>query len=332
MPETVLFVDDEEHILNAVERVFADEKVRMLSANSAEEALKLIKRGNVAVLISDNLMPGMSGVDLLSKTKELSPDTMRVLMTAHADLPTAIDAINRSEIFRFITKPWEDRELIQTVAESINRYRVVRSLKEADEGSLLSLAQTIELKDRYTRGHCNRVARYALMIADELHLSEEMKKEIKYGSWLHDIGKIGVPETILNHKGPLNDKDYAIVKKHPAWGADVANQSQLSKVVVNIILHHHERFDGEGYPSGLMGKDIPLEARIVAVADVYDAITTDRSYRKRYPEEQAISILSSLKGKSFDPEIVETFLCLIRSKAGRNMASQGEIPTRSINP
>ncbi|MBN1547203.1 MAG: response regulator [Syntrophaceae bacterium] len=314
MVETVLFVDDEEHILNALGRLFSDENVRMLRASSAEEALKLIKKGKVAVLVSDNLMPGMNGVDLLSKTKELSPDTMRVLMTGYADLPTAIDAINRSEIFRFITKPWEDRDLINTVEEGIHRYKVVQTLKEADEGSLLSLAQAIELKDPYTRGHCNRVASYALMIADDLHLSKEMKKEIKYGSWLHDLGKIGVPEAILNNKGPLNEEDYETVKKHPAWGADVANQSHLSKVVVNIILHHHERYDGKGYPSGLMSEDIPLEARIVAVADVYDAITTDRPYRKGYPRETAIGIISSLKGKSFDPEIVEVFLHLIRSK------------------
>ena len=321
MPEAVLFVDDEEHILDAMERLFVDENVRILRANGAEEALKLINREKVAVLVSDNLMPGMNGVDLLSKTKELSPDTMRVLMTAYADLPTAIDAINRSEVFRFITKPWEDSALIKTVEEGINRYKVIKSLKEADEGSLLSLAQAIELKDCYTRGHCNRVARYALMIADELHLPEEMKKEIKYGSWLHDLGKIGVPETILNHKGPLNDKEYETVKKHPGWGADVARQSHLSKVVVNIILHHHERYDGKGYPSGLMGKDIPLEARIVAVADVYDAITTDRSYRKRQSMEKAISIMSSLKGKSFDPEIVEVFFPLIRSMSSKETAS-----------
>jgi putative nucleotidyltransferase with HDIG domain len=321
MPETVLFVDDEQYILNSIERIFADKDVRILKANGAQEALKLIAREKVAVLVTDNLMPGMSGIDLLSKVRELSPDTMRILMTAYADLTTAIDAINRGEIFRFIVKPWKDNILIETVEEGINRYKIIQSLKKADETTLLSLAQTIELKDHYTRGHCNRVAVHALMIADGLELPEEMKRDIKHGSWLHDLGKIGVPETILNHEGPLNEKEFETVKQHPSWGAEVARQSQLSEVVINIILYHHERYDGKGYPSGFKGEDIPLEARIVAAADVYDALTTDRPYRKGYSMEKAMRIMSSMRGKDFDPEILEVFFSLIIMSINNKEAS-----------
>ncbi|MCD6570075.1 MAG: HD domain-containing protein [Deltaproteobacteria bacterium] len=312
MPEAVLFVDDEEHILNAVERLFVDSDIRILKAINGEDAIKLMKSQDVAVLVSDNMMPGMKGTTLLSKAKGISPDTVRILMTAYADLPTAIDAINRCEVFRFVVKPWENDVLIKVVEDSINRYKLIHSLREADEATLLSLAQTIELKDPYTRGHCDRVAGYALMIADALDLPEETKVQIKYGSWLHDCGKIGVPEEILRNGGSLNEEEWEIIKNHPVWGADVARQAHLSEVVVNIILYHHERYDGKGYPSGIKDKDIPLEARIVAVADTYDALTTDRPYSKAYSMEKAIDILESMKGENLDPEVMEVFLSLLK--------------------
>jgi putative two-component system response regulator len=216
--ESTLFVDDEEYILNSIERLFVDNSVRMLRAGNAEEALKLMEKEDVAVVVSDNLMPGMGGVELLTKVKEIFPDTIRILMTAHADLPTALDAINRGEVFRFIVKPWENDQLIHTVEDAVNRYRVTRSLKKADDATLLSLAQTIELKDPYTRGHCDRVATYALMIANACNLDKNIKRDIRYGSWLHDCGKIGVPEEILNYNGKLNEKQFEIIKAHPSWG------------------------------------------------------------------------------------------------------------------
>ena len=317
MPENILFVDDEENILRSVERIFLGDNVkdvRILKAKSAQEALQFIEKENIAVLVSDNLMPDMKGIELLSKVKEISPDTVRILMTAYADLPTAIDAINKGEVYRFIVKPWENSMLIEIVHDGINRFKIVRALRRADEPMLLSLAQTVELKDPYTRGHCDRVAGYALMIAEALKLEEGKKNEIKYGSWLHDCGKIGVPERILNYNGPLGEAETDIMKKHPLWGADVARQAQLSAGVVNVILYHHERYDGQGYPSGIGGKNIPLEARIVSVADAFDAMTTDRPYHKQRDTQEALGIISSLKGKSLDPEVVDIFLSIIQEK------------------
>ncbi len=198
MTETVLFVDDEEYVLNAVARMFIGSEWRILRAASAEEALLIIGKEEIAVLVSDNLMPGIKGVELLSRVKSISPDTVKILMTGHADIPTAIEAINRGEVFRFVEKPWDNTVLLNTVTEGIERYRLLRSLRINDEAVTRSLAQTIELKDPYTRGHCDRVAEYALLLAKEMHLSGEMQKGIVYGSWLHDCGKIGVPEAILN--------------------------------------------------------------------------------------------------------------------------------------
>ncbi len=310
--DIVLLVDDERNILNSIERLFSEDDLSILKAGNAEEALELVRNRNIAVLVSDNHMPGMKGIDLLSTVRTVSPDVVRILMTAYADLPTAIEAINRGEVFRFIVKPWDDDDFIRTVKEGIDRFRIVRALKRADEATLLSLARTIELKDKYTKGHCDRVASYAVAIAGALNLPGETVRDIRYGGWLHDCGKIGIPGSILNKPGALDDDEFDLIKKHPAWGADVARQAQLSQVIVNIILHHHERFDGKGYPSGIGGTDIPVEARIVAVADVFDALTSDRSYRKAYSMKKGMEIIRSMRGSSFDPEIADLLPLLIR--------------------
>ena len=309
--DTVLFVDDEQNILNAVKRLFMSDTIDVLTASTALEGMELMKLNTVAVIVSDNMMPGMNGIAFLEWTKTVSPDSVRILMTGYADLHSAIESINRGEVFRFVTKPWNDTELSQIVLDSIDRYKIVSSIKSADEAKLLSLAQTIELKDPYTKGHCERVATYALMLADGMDLSDVMKKNIKYGSWLHDCGKIGVPEIILNKPSELDDEQFATMKKHSRWGADVAKTAQLPEPVVNIALYHHERFNGEGYPLGLKGINIPLEARVVAIADAFDAMTSDRPYRKKLSKEEAIAVITKSKSSSFDPALVDIFVSVI---------------------
>jgi putative two-component system response regulator len=309
--DTVLFVDDEQNILNAVKRLFMSDTIDVLTASTALEGMELMKRNTVAVIVSDNMMPGMNGIAFLEWTKTVSPDSVRILMTGYADLHSAIESINRGEVFRFVTKPWNDTELSQIVLDSIDRYKIVSSIKSADEAKLLSLSQTIELKDPYTKGHCERVATYALMLADGMDLSDVMKKNIKYGSWLHDCGKIGVPEIILNKPSELDDEQFATMKKHSRWGADVAKTAQLPEPVVNIALYHHERFNGEGYPLGLKGINIPLEARVVAIADAFDAMTSDRPYRKKLSKEEAIAVITNSKSSSFDPALVDIFVSVL---------------------
>ena len=309
MTENVLFVDDEEYVLSALRRVCADdEEIRAFMAGNAAEALEILKHEEIAVLVSDHRMPGTTGTDLLKQAKAISPDTVKILMTGYADLPTAIEAINICEVFRFIVKPWDNDELLRTVHEGVHRYRLVQSLRREDEAVFRSLGQTIELKDRYTKGHCDRVAGYALMIAEALGLADEVQETIKQGSWLHDCGKIGIPEAVLNFEGALNEREFETIRQHPLWGAEVARQAGLPPAVINIILLHHERFDGKGYPHGMAGTDIPLEARIVAVADVYDALTSDRPYHKAFDRPKAFSVLSGLKGQCLDPELVDLFL------------------------
>jgi putative two-component system response regulator len=312
MSETVLFVDDEEYVLNSIMRTFVDSDLRILTASSADKAMEIVNKESVAVIVSDNMMPGMKGLELLNHVKKISSDTVKILMTAYADLPTAIEAINTGGVFRFIVKPWDNQILLDSVRDGIDQYRLLQALRRGDDEAMLnSLAQTIELKDPYTRGHCNRVALYALMIADMMKLPEKLQNDIKHGSWLHDCGKIGVPEKVLNYPGKLTKDDFLTIKKHPDWGAEVARLAKLSTPVVNIIHFHHERWDGRGYPSGISGINIPLEARIVTVADVYDALTTDRPYRCAFTIEKSRSILASLKGRSLEPRIVDMFLSLV---------------------
>jgi putative nucleotidyltransferase with HDIG domain len=308
MSATILFVDDEEYILNSINRLFSDIELDIYTANNADDAMKVLHEEEVAVIVTDNCMPGMMGVDLLEKISELSPDTMKIMMTGQADLTTAIAAINRGDVYRFITKPWDDDELIHTVTEAMRKYELVQSLKRDDEATLLSIAQTVELKDPYTRGHCERVSSLAVMMAEALQLDELLRQEIRRGSWLHDCGKIGVPERILNYPGPLDKDQYEVIKNHPKWGADVIRKAQLSKHVLNIVLYHHERYGGNGYPKGISGADIPIEARIVTVADVYDALTSARSYREKYCQNRAIEIMIMMKDEFFDPEILNIFI------------------------
>jgi response regulator RpfG family c-di-GMP phosphodiesterase len=305
----VLFVDDEQSIRNAIERMYLErDDVRCLFAASGPEGLEILTREEVWVVVSDYLMPGMRGIEFLSKARGLRPDTIRIMMTAYADLSIAIDAINKSEAYRFVTKPWNNKELMDTVDEALMRYQLIQSLGTEDETVYLSLAQTVELKDPYTKGHCDRVARYAVALAGAAGLQDAMINDIKHGSWLHDCGKIGVPEGVLNFPGRLSEVDLETVMKHPRWGSEVARQARMSDTVINIILYHHERFDGKGYPSGLEAEQIPIEARIVAIADVFDALYSDRPYRKAYDFGRTMEILREMTETHFDQGLIELFL------------------------
>ena len=311
MAAEILFVDDSKLALQVSKDLFLSKGITILTANDAETALELFKLHEIAVVVSDNHMPGMSGLDFLTELRTVSPDTVKVLISAYVDLPSALAAINNSEVFRFLLKPWKDEEILDVVKEGLRRYRMIHTIRREDESVLRSLAQTIELKDPSTKGHCDRVAVFALMIAEAMGIAKETQRQIKYGSWLHDCGKIGVSEFILNSTGRLTDPEFETMKMHTYWGADVAEKAHLSEVARNIIHQHHERYDGTGYPTGLSGESIPIETRIVSVADIYDALTMDRPYRKGYPCQEARDMVQALSGTSLDPEIVKVFLAVV---------------------
>ena len=308
MPDIILIVDDDEAILEFSKHVLKDMGCRIVTRNDPVAALEFLGREEVAVLISDNNMPVMEGLELIEKANSISSGTVKIMMSAYADLSVALCAINQCQVFKFIPKPWEPKEMVDTVTDALRRYHTLQIIRRENEDILRSLAQTIELKDPCTKGHCDRVAAFAVQIARSLGLSIDMQREIKYGSWLHDCGKIGVPEQILNANRKLDQDEYELVKNHPGWGADVARKANLSMVIINVVLCHHERYDGTGYPNGLGGEDIPLEARIVSVADVFDALSSDRPYRQGLSLDKTLEIVVSMKGKELDPALVDLFL------------------------
>lgn len=308
MSSTVLFVKDEEHILNSIERLFPDTDINIISTANITEAIDLVNKEQIAVTVSDNQTPEMKGIELLSRIKEISPDTLNILITSPQDLTAAVEAVNRGKVFRFIMEPWDYTTFVQTVCEAVTRYQTVQSMKNADETSLHAVAQTIELKAPHFQGHFDKVARYALMIAEGFNPSEKIRNFIRLGSIIHDCGKVVIPESILNKKGRLYDEEYEIIKQHTRVGRDLAKQAGLPEKISNIIHFHHERFDGSGYPSGLKGNDIPFEARIITVADVYDALTSERIYRDKYETEKALEIMNLMRGNVFDPDVLDMFL------------------------
>ncbi len=313
MQETVLFVDDTPFTLKILSDLFANSTFRVLTAESAAAAVEIIRREEIAVVVSDNIMPNVGGLEFLSSLKDLSPDTVKVLMSAYADLDSALAAINCSEVFRYVLKPWKDDEMISIVNESLQRHRLIQTMRREDEGILRSLAQAIELKDPSTRGHCDRVAIYAGFLAEALDLPKDLRRDIKYGSWLHDCGKIGISEDILNGPDSLTSEEFETMKKHSQWGSEIAVMAKLSTSTRNIIRYHHEKFDGNGYPEGLKGESIPLEARLVAVADVFDALSNDRSYRKAHSNSEAIEIVLSMSGTALDPALVALFVDIVNN-------------------
>lgn len=333
MPEKILIVDDDRAMLGFTQHVLQDTGCTVIIMNDPVAALEYLGREEVAVLVSDNNMPIMHGLELIEKANIVASETVKIIMSAYTDLSVALCAINQCQVFKIVPKPWEPKEMLKTVTDALQRYRTLQTIRRENEDVLRSLAQTIELKDHYTKGHCDRVATFAVQIAKALDLSTDMQREIKYGSWLHDCGKIGVAEQVLNANRKLTADEFEIIKNHPIWGADVARKANLSAIVISVILCHHERFDGTGYPSGLSGENIPIEARIVSVADVFDALSSDRPYREGLSPEESMRIVISMKGKELDPALVELFAKYQEVASKENDLHRGdEIVTKDQYP
>lgn len=307
MPK-ILFVDDEPNILKSVERLFSSIDREIATVSSGLEAIEYLEKNTVSVLVTDQRMPGMSGLELISYVKKKYPSIVRIILSGYTDLSDLLLAINNGEIFKFLVKPWDDNDLVRSVDLALMKSREVSDLLSAKEGVLLSLAETIELKDSYTKGHCDRVAFHSERMALELGVEDAVVSEIRYGAWLHDCGKIGIPDAVLNKPEGLTAEELLVIHEHPVRGGRVAERAKLSKVVVDIIQYHHERIDGLGYPYGLRGDDIPFHVKIVSVADVFDALATDRPYRTACGKNEIIGIMQKARGEALDSELVDMFL------------------------
>jgi putative nucleotidyltransferase with HDIG domain len=313
---TILAVDDEIHSLSFFKRTFRKD-YNLLTASEPLEAVEIIKqyKDELAAVLCDQAMPKMSGTEVLKIAKVYAPTSVRIMVTAFVDTNAIMDCINECEAYGYIVKPFEPGELKQTLNHAlISRERalenknIVNNLRELLFSTIGAICEALEEKDQYTIGHSRRVTRYAIMIGQELGLSEQQLQKLNLAGLLHDIGKIGTPEYILNKPGRLTDEEFDKIREHPRSGADIIKNLKQLGEVIDWVRCHHERFDGRGYPDKLVGDKIPLGAAILSVADTYDAMTSDRSYRKGLPHEVAVQEIKKCTGSQFHPEIAAAFL------------------------
>jgi putative nucleotidyltransferase with HDIG domain len=352
---TVLFVDDEANILKALQRLLRNEPMNVLTASRPQEAIDLLEREDIHCVVTDQRMPDMSGVDMLSTIRQRNPDIVRMMLTGYTEINIAVEAINRGEIFRLITKPWNDDELKATLRQALDHHDLKREIKRLNhvtreqnfklqdmnknlEGkvrdrtrqlaekndelrtgyvqTVRALAEAIDAKDSYTRGHSERVGVYASRIARQLGLRKEMIERVYISGILHDVGKIGIPDAIITKPARLTDEEYAEIKKHPEIGARILEPVEFLREVVPCVRHHHEWFDGSesGYPHRLRGDQIPLPSRVILVADTLEAMTSNRPYRNGLPLDVVVRELHKYSGSQFDPTIVEALLALLEDE------------------
>jgi putative two-component system response regulator len=332
-PRRCLIVDDEAALRTVLRRLMEGEGFECREAPSGLEALELMEQGAAPLVLLDFHMPGMDGGELLRRIHANWPDTAVVMVTGVSDVDRALRCLQGGAL-DYVTKPFHVEEIRCRVGQALEKQRLLvenrayrehleerlerqsRAYEELFMASLQSLADALEVKDAYTWGHSTRVCRYAVAIARELSVSDTMLRQLELGSRLHDLGKIGVREDVLNKDGPLTDAEYAHVMEHPVIGWKLlAPLMRDAPHALAVVRSHHERFDGRGAPDALSGELIPLEARITAVADSFDAMTSGRSYRSGMSVDYAIAELRRCSGTQFDHTCVQAFERALKSGA-----------------
>jgi putative nucleotidyltransferase with HDIG domain len=360
---SILIVDDEESILNSFQRILADEDYEVHAVNNGSEGLNKLRTAQkpYSVIVSDQRMPEMSGVQFFAQAKDIFPDAVRILLTGYADSNAIIDAINKGGVHLYFTKPWREEEILLHIKQSLSKVEILAENKrlvelikiknqelvklnktlekKANDRTNDLLAQTEKLKDSYkksqlildgivktlskivatrdpyTSGHEDQVAKIACKIAKEMKLTEEQVSSIYISATLHDIGKISVPSEILTKPSVLTNLEREIIKTHCKVANDILANIEFPYPVAEIIYQHHERMDGSGYPRGLKGDDIALEARIIGVADVIDAMASYRPYRPALGVDAAIEEITKFRGVTYDPSVVDACLKIYKRTA-----------------
>jgi len=308
---TILVVEDDAQVREVLTEHLTYLNYAVMSVSSAEEALQRLEATTPDLVLTDVHMGGMSGIDLCAKLKgdqrfQLTPV---IILTGQSDLKARVAGL-AAGADDFFAKPFDLLE-IRTRVAALLRVKFLLDQLERAENVITTLGLTIEARDPYTAGHCERLARYAVGLGKALNVDEAMLKALWLGGYLHDLGKIAVPDHILLKNGPLDVEERAVIQTHPVIGADLVHGMRTLDGVRPIIHHHHERLNGSGYPDGLQGEEIPLGARILSVVDVYDALCTARPYKPAFSHDTAIAILlRETEGGSWDPHIVRTFIAM----------------------
>lgn len=341
--ETIMVVDDEVMITKTLSVLLKMKtKKQVITFNTPKEALECdaLINNKVDVIISDFIMPGMNGIEFLLEVKKLAPTTETILLTGYADKQNAIRSINEVGVYYYLEKPWNNEELVKIVTNAMDKKLLAEQLKlkmnelkqsndenkrlyelvsneydkeiESSKSLLVSLANVIEAKDKYTDGHTRRVSQICKAIGKHLELDEDKIETLEVVGIIHDVGKVGVPEEILNKPGKLSDDEFRIMKHHPGIGEKICKPLGAFKGYLSPIRHHHEKLNGTGYPDGLKGDEICPLTRILAVADIFDALYSDRPYRSKLPIEKVKSIMFEEANKDLiDLSIVEILFELV---------------------
>ena len=348
----VLVVDDEKDLCDRIKHELDKEGYQVTAIYDSEEGLNYFKNNRVDIVIADFKMPGMSGLEMIKQCKEITDNFISIIITGHGDQETAIGAL-RMSISDYLKKPISLEELIISVdkgAELLllqrglsahkreleietaikNQYadnleKIVEErtkelqqsyekLRKTVEGAINTIAKMVEAKDPYTAGHQQRVSQLATAIAKELNLSQDKVEGIKVASLIHDVGKIGLPTEILSKPSQLSDIEFNLLKEHSQIGYDILKSIDFSYPVAKIVLQHHERLNGSGYPQELKGENVLLEARIIGIADVVEAMSSHRPYRAALGIDAALEEISQNRGILYDPEVVDACLKLFKEK------------------
>jgi len=326
----ILIVDDEVEITEILCDLLSEEH-HCEKVGSAEDALARLADSDFQLVISDITMPGMSGLEMLPFLKSISPNTIVVMISGMQTVESAIGAL-RLGAFDYVMKPFDLRQVEAVVKRALEHYGLIvakqryedhleelveqrtaeldqalNSLEDAYRSTLRALTSALETRDSETHGHSERVVTYSLRLGRECGLASEHMKALEFGSLLHDIGKIGVPDSILRKPGKLTEEEWVKMREHPVHGRQILRGIEFLDGAARVVAQHHEKWDGSGYPLGMREEDIDVCARIFAVADAFDAITSDRVYRRGKSYQEAAQELDDWAGRQFDPKVVEAF-------------------------
>ena len=318
----IIGVDDEEGILDSLTVLFDNSEYEFYGAQDPVEAIELVKKEHFDLMLLDFMMTPLHGDEVVEEIRKFNKELYILLLTGHKDMAPPLETIKRLDIQGYCEKSDKFDQLLLLIESGIKSIEQMNTIKtinkqlhdknEELERAYLDtigiLRQTVEAKDPYTRGHSDRVSEYSVLIGKKLGLDEKTLHILKIGGLFHDIGKIGIPDSILLKPDKLSDDEYSQIKNHPAIGAHMLGDAAIFTDILPIVKHHHERYDGRGYPSQLVGDDIPYVARIAAVADTFDAMTSKRSYRDSLPIDVVRAEIERCSGTQFDPNIAKVFL------------------------
>lgn len=318
----IIAVDDEQGIIDSLSVFLRRSGYQLTGVTDPYQAIEKVRNEHFDLMLLDFIMTPIHGDKVVEEIRKFNQNLYILLLTGHKDLAPPLETIKRLSIQGYCEKSDKFDQLlllIESGLRSVEQMKTIRKINEElkeknDElekaylESIQTLRYTVEAKDSYTRGHSDRVSEFSVLIGKYLGLSEEDLNTLRIGGLFHDIGKIGVPDAVLLKEGKLTDDEYSAIKNHPSIGKQILQNSSVFKDMIPIVYHHHEKFDGTGYPEKLKGKDIPLFARIAAVADTFDAMTTKRSYRNALPLDVVRSEIERCSGTQFDPDIAKIFL------------------------